>query len=484
MDLEKKLYLFNTLTKKKELFEPIHTGSALMYHCGPTVYWVQHIGNMRAVYFADIVVRTLKATGYKTTLVRNYTDVGHLTGDNIGDADTGIDRMEKASRSEGLLPDEIADKYIHIYTEDIDKLHTLPADIAPKATHHIDDMVAMIQTLIEKGYAYTCDEAVYFDISKAACYTRLSGQKIENLLVGSGHGVTRGNGKKHPGDFALWFFKTGPHKNALQTWKSPFVSPLVSDGEGFPGWHIECSAMSLKYLGKHFDIHIGGIEHIPIHHTNEIAQSESANESPFVNYWLHNEHLLVDGAKMSKSDGTSYTMSDIVEHGYSPRDLRFFFLQAHYRSKQNFTWEALGASQSALSKIDNYIQDSLSAGTCSNVYISKFYSYIYDDFNTSAALAIIFEMMKDKSLTKDDFLATLLQCDRVLGLSFQETLAAQKNTATTEIPSEIINLAKKRQKAKEDKNWDEADRLRTTIEEMGYIILDSKEGFSISLKTK
>ena len=242
--------LYNSLSKQKEIFTPIDPQEVGIYHCGPTVYWTQHIGNMRAVVMADLLHRTLNYLGYPTNLVRNYTDVGHLTGDNEGDADHGEDRMEKASKREGLEPLEIAQKYINQYESDRTALHTLPPKNTPSATDHIPEMIAMVETLIEKGYAYHTDLAIYFDVTKKSDYTKLSGQNLEEQITDAGHGTVSDPDKRHPSDFALWFFKAGTHRQALQTWTSPFSSPLVNEGEGFPGWHMECSAMSEKYLGK------------------------------------------------------------------------------------------------------------------------------------------------------------------------------------------------------------------------------------------
>ncbi|MCK5084921.1 MAG: cysteine--tRNA ligase, partial [Candidatus Pacebacteria bacterium] len=343
--------LYNTLTRKIEKFKPIEKNVVKLYHCGPTVYWTQHIGNLRGMFCADLAVRTLSYLGYKVKHVRNYTDVGHLTSDE----DAGEDKMEKGARREGLDPAEIAEKYIRIFEQDTQELNILEPTIKPRATKHIQEMIDMTQTLINKGYAYRTDLAVYFDVSKAKNYTKLSRQILEKNIQGAGKSEISDPQKKHPSDFALWFFRAGAHKNALQYWPSPFSSSLVENGQGFPGWHIECSAMSKKYLGNTLDIHMGGIEHIPVHHTNEIAQSESANGVKFANYWLHNEHLLVDNKKMAKSEGTSHSLLEIKEKEFNPLSLRYLFLTAHYRSKLNFTWKSLKASENALNKLYDFM---------------------------------------------------------------------------------------------------------------------------------
>jgi cysteinyl-tRNA synthetase len=437
----KTIYLTNTLSKQKEVFESITLGSVSMYHCGPTVYWTQHIGNMRAMTITDLVNRMFLYNGYQVKLVRNYTDVGHLTGDNIGDADTGEDRMEKAAKRENITPEEIADKYIEIFNRDIASLNTISPAHATRATDYISDMIAMVQDLLDKGFAYATPHAVYFDVSKFPDYTKLSGQKLENLEAGEGHGSVGDSDKHNAHDFSLWFFKTGAHANALQTWESPFESPLVENGRGFPGWHIECSAMSKHHLGPTFDIHLGGVEHIPIHHTNEIAQSECANGEHFVNYWLHNEHLLVDNKKMAKSEGTSYTLDDIREHGFDPIDLRYFFLQSNYRSKQNFTWDGLEASKTALSKLKVFVSRIKETGEISESYKTLFIDMINDDINTAGGLAVVWELIKNPDISDADKKATILDFDRVLGLKLDEVQAEEEST---EVPDHIQKLLKER----------------------------------------
>lgn len=409
--------IFNTLSKEEEEFRPLNDKVVGIYQCGPTVYWTQHIGNMRAAYVGDIVHRTMEYMGYEVNFTRNYTDVGHLAGDNDGDADSGEDRMDKAAKREGLSPQEIADKYTKQFDEDTKKLNILSPTHSPKASDHIQEIQEMIQELLDKGYAYTTELAVYFDVSKAKEYTRLSGQNIEENISGAGKGNIDDEGKKNPRDFALWFFKAGEHKDALQTWPSSFSSPLVEDGEGLPGWHIECSAMGKKYLGQTFDIHLGGVEHIPIHHTNEIAQSEGANDAPLANYWIHYEHLLVDNSKMSKSEGTGYSVSELEERGFHPLSLRYLFLQAHYRSKQNFTWQSLEASEKGLLKLRGKIERlGEDMGEVDMEYTKQFEEALEDDFNTAKALALVHSVLKS-DLSDEDKLATIQDFDKVLGLT-------------------------------------------------------------------
>ncbi len=471
--------LYNTLTRKTEEFKPIKEKEVKLYHCGPTVYWTQHIGNLRGMFCADLTVRTFRYLEYKVKHVRNYTDVGHLTSDT----DVGEDKMEKGARREGLKPTEIAEKYIRIFETDTQELNILEPTVKPRATEHIQDMIEMTKTLIDKNYAYTTDLAVYFDISKVKDYTKLSGQILEKNIQSAGKSKISDSQKKHPNDFALWFFKTGTHKNAIQYWPSPFSSPLVENGQGFPGWHIECSAMSKKYLGNTLDIHMGGIEHIPVHHTNEIAQSESANGVGFANYWLHNEHLLVDNKKMAKSEGTSHSLLEIKEKGFNPLSLRYLFLTAHYRSKLNFTWKSLEASQNALNKLYDFIalpdtaiaeksqlnskielqnETQITAG-----YEKQFLEALENNLDTPRTLAIIWEMIKSKDLNYDNKKTTLLKFDKVLGLNLDKVKKEK-----IEISDDIKKLIKQREEARKNKDWKEADRLRDEIKKNGLAVKD------------
>ncbi len=437
---ENNIFIYNTMGRELQEFVPIYSAAGpdgkvevRMYHCGPTVYWDQQIGNMRAVVLADLIKRSIEyntdenGNNYKVTLVRNYTDVGHLTGDNIGDADTGEDKMDKAARRDGKTPDQIADFYIQRYLHDIKLLNADSATYTPRATEYINQIIEMVQDLLDKGFAYTTTQGVYFNVAKYPEYTKLSGQKLELQNVGTGHGDVNDNQKINSADFALWIFKTGKHADALQTWDSPFNNESVVNGRGFPGWHIECSVMSKAIIGNHFDIHMGGIEHIPVHHTNEIAQSECANGEKYVNYWLHNEHLLIDNKKMSKSEGTAYFVSDVIKKGGTQyaMALRYFFLQAHYRSKQNFTWEALLASYTAYTKLLKEIEKLKKEESNTNVgysnaivsvYKEKFLKAINKDFNIPMALGIMWSMTKDREVGTQDKLDLIKDFNKVFGL--------------------------------------------------------------------
>lgn len=463
------LKIYNTLGRKKETFKPIKKDQVSFYHCGPTVYWIQHLGNLRAMLCADLVVRTLKHLGYKIKFVRNYTDVGHLTNDQ----DQGEDKIEKSARKEKLTPKQITEKYTKIFEQDTKDLNLLEPDVKPKATQSIDAMIEMTKVLIDKGYAYITDLAVYFDISKAKNYTQLSGQKLEEQLKGAGKGEVTDIRKKNPADFVLWFFKAGKHKHALQYWESPFESSLIENGQGFPGWHIECSTMANKYLGKTIDIHMGGVEHISVHHTNEIAQSEAANGVKFVNYWIHNEHLLIDNKKMSKSEGTRYSLDQIKKKKFNPLALRYLFLQAHYRSKQNFTWQSMESAQTGFNHLVSQIKSlGDKSGKIDKEYQEKFIKKISDDFNIPQALAIAQSVLKS-DLSNQDKLATILDFDKVLGLSLDKIKKIS-------IPDRIKELAQKREQARQDKNWSESDKIREQIKAQGYQIKDTEKGPKIS----
>lgn len=462
------LKIYNTLGREKQEFKPLETGKVSFYYCGPTVYSVQHIGNMRGGVCADLIRRSFEYLNYNVNFVSNYTDVGHLTGDNEGDADLGEDRMEKGSRQEGLSPNEIADKYIKIYEEDVAELNILPPTTRCRATDYISEMIEMVKILLEKGFAYQTELAIYFDVSKAQNYTALSGQKLEDLKSGAGTGEITDEEKKNPNDFAIWFFKTGKHSQALQTWNSPW-------GEGFPGWHLECSAMAKKHLGDTIDIHMGGVEHISIHHSNEIAQSESANGVKFANYWMHNEHLTVDGKKMGKSVGNAYALKDIKEKGFNPLALRFFFLQANYRSKQNFTWEALEASQKGYEAlISSLFNLGTKVGEISEDFKNQFKEKLSDDFGIPQALALISDILKS-DLSDKDKLATILDFDRVFGLKLKEKIEENKKIKEEDLPDGIKNLVKERVVARQEKNWQKSDELRDKIEEKGYILKDTEK---------
>jgi cysteinyl-tRNA synthetase len=465
-----KIFLYNTLTRKKEEFVPIKPGHLSFYYCGPTVYWTQHIGNLRGSFCADIINRSFRYLNYDVSMVRNYTDVGHLSSDD----DEGDDKIEKTARKEKLNPEDIASRYIGIYENDVRDINILEPKFSPRATDSIEQMIEMIQVLIAKGYAYSTDLAIYFNVSKFDGYSKLSGQKIEKNITGAGRGTVSDPAKKNQQDFSLWFFRAGQHKNALQYWKSPFFSPLVEDGIGFPGWHLECSAMIKKFLGETIDIHMGGVEHVSVHHSNEIAQSEAANGVKLSNYWLHNEHLLINNGKMSKSEGTAFSLNEIKEKGFDPIALRYFYLQAHYRSKQNFTFEALKASQKGLSNLYSKIKSLGSEiGSVDEKFKEHFLKYLLDDFNTPQTLSLINDILKS-DLKNSDKLATIIDFDLVWGIDIEKNAL---NTASDEleISEEAKIILNNRARAKEEKNFSKADELRERLEDMGYDVQDLPE---------
>ncbi|MCX6798295.1 MAG: cysteine--tRNA ligase [Candidatus Falkowbacteria bacterium] len=464
----KEIYLYNTLSRQKEIFAPLKKGRVSFYYCGPTVYWTQHIGNLRGMVCADLINRSFDYLGYRVKMVRNYTDVGHLSSDN----DEGEDKMATGAMRESLAPAAIAEKYIKIYQQDTAALNIINPTFTPRATDQIKEIISFVKVLLAKGYAYTTKLAIYFAVDKFPEYSKLSRQDLSKNISSAGHGAVSDSEKKNPADFALWFFKAGSHKKALQFWPSPFYSPLVKDGEGFPGWHIECSVMVKRYLGDTIDIHMGGIEHIPVHHTNEIATSEAANGVKFVDYWLHNAHLLVDNKKMAKSEGTSYSLADIKVRNFNPIALRYFFLQAHYRSNQNFTWEALGAAQSGLDNLFNKIRElAVKPGRVDKKWQEKFIEIIANDFNIPASLALITEIFKS-DLSPAVKLATLFDFDKIWGLNLK--VAAKFKAAT--IPIEIKKLLVLREEARAAKNFSRSDELRKELESMGYKVEDNEAG--------
>jgi cysteinyl-tRNA synthetase len=455
------LKLWNTATRSLENFEPIQSQKVGMYTCGPTVYWDAHIGNMRSYVFEDILQRTLEFEGYDVTRVMNITDVGHLTSDE----DEGEDKIEKAAEKEGKTAQEIAAYYTGRFLADASKLNIkIPAPpYLCKATEHLVEQIELIKTLENKGFTYATSDGIYFDTSKFPSYGSFSGQKLEEKEDGARVAVNLE--KKNKTDFALWKFSPKGTKRQ-QEWESPW-------GIGFPGWHIECSAMSRKYLGQPFDIHCGGIDHIPIHHENEIAQSEAAYGVPLANYWLHNEFLLVDGQKMSKSLGNVYTVTDLVLKGFNPLALRFLFLGTHYRQKQNFTWEAIQSAQNALNKLRATVREWQEPAVGCAEYEADFKEALEDDLNTPVALSVMWELVHSDYPTNAKA-ESLLVMDRVLGLSLHQDVA----TPLT-IPADIEKLVQQREEVRQQKKWKESDRIRDEIAKLGWLIEDTASGTKV-----
>ncbi|HOB63855.1 MAG: cysteine--tRNA ligase [Clostridiales bacterium] len=459
------LKFYNTLTRTKQDFEPL--GKAVtMYSCGPTVYSYAHIGNLRTYIFMDLVRRALRYEGYKLKGVLNITDVGHL----MADSDDGEDKMVQASRAEKKSPWEIAEYYTKVFFEDLGKLNIGRPEIIAKATDHINDMIKYVEALLEAGYAYETSDGIYFDIQKFEGYGKLSGAKLDEQIAGAR--VEVNSEKRHPADFALWKKADPLH---IMQWDSPW-------GKGYPGWHIECSVMSQKYLGEVFDIHSGGVDHIPIHHENEIAQNEALTGKQSVNYWLHGEFMLVDGGKMSKSLGNTYTIAQLEEKGYSPMDFRFFCLNAHYRKKLNFTFDGMDAAKVSRERLLNQLAQHKASPAKTPAetlakYRSEFKAAIEDDLNIPLALGVLFTAVKEpKSI---DIYNLALEFDKVFGLSLDK-LPAPKKEESAPLPPEIAELVEQRAAAKKNRDFALADSLRTRINEMGYNILDTRDGVVVT----
>ncbi len=452
------LKLWNTASRSLAEFKPILPGKVGLYTCGPTVYWTATIGNFRSFVFDDILLRTLKLENYNVTRVMNITDVGHLTDD----ADAGEDKMIAAARKEGKTVWDIAKIYTDQFIADSDKLNIElpPAPYLCKATDHIQEQIDLVKTLEEKGFTYKTSDGIYFDTSKFPSYGSLSGQKLEDKEEGAR--VEINTEKRNPSDFALWKFSPKDQKRMME-WESPW-------GVGFPGWHVECSAMSRKYLGQPFDIHTGGVDHIPVHHENEIAQSEAAYGVKLANYWLHNEFLLADGQKMSKSLGNAYTVTELEEKGFHPLALRYFYLGAHYRQKENFTWEGLQAAQNALRKLWAFARTCEKPSEGDVEFESAFKVAIEDDLNTPKALAVLWKMV-DADLPSSAKAATLLWMDQILGFSLADVVARP-----IPVPAEVTSLAHAREQARTEKNWAESDRLRDEIAKHGWLVEDTSNG--------
>ncbi|MEK7106191.1 MAG: cysteine--tRNA ligase, partial [Patescibacteria group bacterium] len=397
------LNLYNTKTKSIELFTPLNGDIVTMYACGPTVYDYTHIGHMRKYIGDDILRRSLSYLGYEVKHVMNITDVGHLTNDS----DEGDDKFEGKAKSEGKSVWDIAKFYTDYFHESMQAVNVLPPNIAEaKATDHIAQMIDLNKKLVAKGFAYETDQALYFDVSKDSHYGELSGQKLSDKIVGAREEVAKDLQKKNPSDFALWFKRVGKFSDHSMYWPSPW-------GDGFPGWHIECSAMSMHYLGETIDIHTGGIDHIPVHHENEIAQSESATGHEFVRFWVHHEFLNVDGEKMSKSKNNFYTTLDIRAHNINPLAVRLLCMQTSYRKPLNFTWESLVASNKMLASLNKFASRQEKIGTVDENYKTKLKESLSDDLNTARTLATVWELLKDTSISDTDKWSTLLEFDRV-----------------------------------------------------------------------
>lgn len=457
------LKLYNSLNRSKETFTPIEPPNVGLYTCGPTVYNYAHIGNLRTYIFEDILKRVLLYNGYNVKHVMNITDVGHLTGDR----DMGEDKLEKGAQREGKTAWDIADYYTVAFKKDLKRLNILDPTLWCKATDTIGEQIGLIRKLEDKGYTYTTSDGIYFDTAKFENYNKLSHQNLEALEEGAR--VEKNPEKRSPTDFALWKFSPPDVKRQME-WKSPW-------GTGFPGWHIECSAMSMKYLKQMLDIHCGGTDHIDVHHTNEIAQSEAATGKPFFNYWMHGAFLIIGGGKkMAKTDGNFLTLeSTFVEKNIDPLVYRFAAFQTHYRKPMEYSPEGIEAAKNGLEHLRNQIRPLVDAGPSSQVdqwFREKFIKTINNDLNLPQAMAVVQELLKS-NLEPGAKLATVLDFDKVLGFDF-ETISSEQS-----LPEEIQKLVDDREKARADKDWAMSDQLRDQIQDQGYVVQDSAKGMKV-----
>ena len=463
-----KITFYNTLGRKKEDFIPLKGNEVRIYTCGPTVYNYAHIGNFRAYIFMDNLRRTLKYNGYQVKHVMNITDVGHLESD----ADEGEDKMIKAAKREKKDPYAIADFYTKAFFKDIQSLNIEVPEIIAKATEHIPEMQKMVEEILANGYAYETSKGIYFDISKLDQYPILSNRKMDEQIAGAR--VEVDPEKRNPYDFAIWI---KADKNHIMKWESPW-------GLSYPGWHLECSAMSRKYLGDEFDIHTGGIDHIPTHHENEIAQSKGATGKIPARFWMHSEFLLIDGGKMSKSLNNTYTLENLKEKGIEPLAFKLFCYAANYRTKLNFTFEGAPAAQKSLNRLrEGYLKQKQGNTKVEEKeleeYKVKFLEAINDDLNIPQAMGIVWEIIRKTEKSKD--YATLLeQFDQVLGLDLvhaEEYLKTQN--AEVVMDEEVKQLVEKRDQARKEKNWALSDEIRDLLQQKGYVVKDTKEGTMI-----
>ena len=463
------LKIYNTLSHSEEEFIPWNNDVVNMYTCGPTVYHYAHIGNLRTYIMEDILERTLRYLGYNVKRCMNITDVGHLSSDS----DTGNDKMVTAAQKEHKTVLEIAKYYTDVFFEDFKKLNIIKPEIVSPATQNIDEYIKIIQKLIDTGYAYEAGGNVYFDTSKLKQYYVLTNHTEEELLDGVRDTVEVDNNKKNKADFVLWFTKSKFDSQDLK-WESPF-------GLGYPGWHIECTGISIKYLGEHLDIHCGGVDNIFPHHTNEIAQSESFLEHPWCKYWFHVEHLNDESGKMSKSKGKTLTVDTLIENGYDPLSYRFLCLQSHYRKQLTFSYSSLDGAENAYKKLKNKVLSLSKDGEVDNEvfneYKNKFISYLEDDINTANAISVIYDVLKAETSESTKF-ELIKDFDNVLGLEL-----TIENTNNSEVDEEYIkSKIEERNDAKKNKNYELADSIRNELLEKGIVLKDTREGTTYEVK--
>jgi cysteinyl-tRNA synthetase len=462
---------YNTETKKLELFRPINPNSVKIYTCGPTVYDYSTIGNLRSYVFADILKRVILRNGFEVEHTINLTDFGHLTDDG----DAGEDKMMKGLRRDGLSIDlssmrQLSDIYIDAFKDDLEAMRILPPTTWARASEYVKQQISLIKTLEEKGYTYETSDGVYFDISKFDSYGRLGNVNIDELKNGAR--VEVNNEKKHPADFAVW-------KKGELGWKSRWDT-------GFPGWHIECSAMAMATLGKEIDIHTGGIDHIPIHHNAEIAQSEAATGKKFVRYWLHNAFITIDKSRIGKSQGNAVSLRHLIDRGFSGDDYRYWLLTAHYRSPTNFSWEALKSSKQALFRLKRHMFEEFKQKSAipDQSYLDTFDNHLANDLDTPAAIATLWDMLKDEALSNEVKCGTLMAMDEVLDIGLSDPLTEGVRSLgvldASDIPDAVQELVEQREVARIAQNWLEADTLRDKIKLKGYVVEDTNHGAKIS----
>ncbi len=499
------LQVYSTLSEKVEAFVPLSNKTVKMYNCGPTVYDEQHIGNLRGPILSNLLRRTLEAWGYTVHHVSNITDVGHLTGDNSGDADTGIDRMEASAQKKGKTAQEIAHEITELFYADLDRVGIDRNKITfTPATHYIGQQIALIEALEEKGYTYTISDGVYFNTKKFPEYGKLGHINLGGQEAGAR--VEENKEKKNPYDFALWKFSPKDEKRQ-QEWPSPW-------GVGFPGWHIECTAMIFTLLGKQIDIHIGGIDLVPIHHNNEIAQAEAVTARQFAKYWMHNAFITIESKKVSKSLGNTIYLHQITDRGFSAQALRYWYLTGHYRSPMNFTWDAIEGANTALIKLTRFYfeelpkseakysdeitdkssarpltSDSLRSSSATGLaadssFLEDFTAAMANDLDTPKALARVWELVKDDTVPPAAKRASLIIADNILGLGFTEARASAKLAVIeqSDLPDDIQKLVSAREAARTNKDFTRADELRHEIETLGYELKDSPEGVVVTKK--
>jgi len=455
MNTSSEIYLFDTYSRQKRLFVPLEGGKVKIYTCGPTVYDYPHIGNLRAYVFADTLRRMFEFNGYNVRHVINITDVGHLTSD----ADEGEDKVEARAREEKRSAREITEFYAEVFKQNLVSLNIKSPAVLSKASEHIAEQIALVERLEKVGYTYRTSDGIYFDTSKLTDYGRLARLDTKGMIFGAR--VEENPEKRNHTDFALWKFSPKDKKRQME-WDSPW-------GVGFPGWHIECSAMAMKYLGETIDIHTGGVDHIPVHHTNEIAQSEAATGKQFARYWLHVAFLTVDGGKMAKSAGNFFTLQDVMNRGYDPLSFRYLLLTAKYRAGLNFTWNSLSGAQEALSSLRERIAEweDTDAKPDDDI-LNEFRGYINDDLNTPQAIALLWKFV-GSPISPAVKRVTIAELDKVLGLDFLKI-------KEEDIPEGIKVLIAKREALRKEKKWEEADRVRVELESQGYKVKDTKKG--------